>query len=250
MNAEAIWVWGRHPVLEALRAGRVESLLVARSVRNPALEELVALAHRQGLQVRDVPDVELQAMSPGSIMQGVAAYARLPLLADFEDLLQCVGSSSEAPFILLLDQIQDPHNFGALLRSSEAAGVQAVIVPDRRSAPLSGTVAKTSAGALSVLPILRVTNLVRTIDDLKKAGIWIAGLDASAHMSVYDADLTIPLALAIGSEGSGLRRLTSERCDLLLRLPMQGVIQSLNASVAGSIALFERVRQRSRLSRP
>jgi 23S rRNA (guanosine2251-2'-O)-methyltransferase len=147
-------------------------------------------------------------------------------------------------FILVLDQVQDPHNFGALLRTAEAAGVQAAIVPDRRSAPLSGTVAKTSAGALSHLPILEVKNLVRALDDLRQAGIWVIGLDAAAHVSLFETDLAVPLALVIGGEGEGLRRLTREHCDLLLKLPMRGAIESLNASVAGSIALFEGVRQR------
>ena len=247
MTSDGLWMWGKHAVLEALRARRVQTLLLVRGTRASGLEDLIALSREQGIEVRYVPVDELQSISPGTNMQGVAAYASFPLLSSLPELLERIRSTSQPAFILVLDQIQDPHNFGALLRSAEAAGVQAVIVPDRRSAPLSGTVARASAGALSVLPILRVTNLVRTFDDLKRAGIWVAGLDPSAPLTIYDADLTVPLALAIGSEGDGLRRLTRDRCDLLLRLPMYGVIESLNASVAGSIALFERVRQRSKL---
>jgi 23S rRNA (guanosine2251-2'-O)-methyltransferase len=148
----------------------------------------------------------------------------------------------------MLDQVQDPHNFGALLRSAEATAVHAVVVPERRSAPLAGTVAKTSAGALSLLPILEVNNLVRALDALKRSGIWIIGLDAGAGLSLFDVDLNVPLVLVIGGEGEGLRRLTRERCDLLVRLPMRGSIESLNASVAGAVAMFECVRQRSAAS--
>jgi 23S rRNA (guanosine2251-2'-O)-methyltransferase len=245
MKDGRIWIWGRHPVLEALRARRVSSLVVVSGQKHASiLQDIFALAKQQGVPVREAPAIELQAMAPGATMQGVAALVDIPRLETMDDLCAATGRGRGDAFILVLDQVQDPHNFGALLRTAEAAGVQAVIVPNRRSAPLSGTVAKTSAGALSHLPILEVTNLVRALDELKQEGIWIMGLDASAQASVFDSDLTVPLALTIGGEGEGLRRLTREHCDLLLRLPMRGVVESLNASVAGSIAMFEAVRQR------
>lgn len=184
-------------------------------------------------------------MSDGANTQGVAANIRLPRLDDMADLTSLVKGAGGAAFVLVLDQVQDPHNLGALLRTAEAAGVHGVIVPDRRSAPLSGTVAKASAGAVNHVPTLEVKNLARALDELKQAGMWILGLDASAKQTVFESDLTLPIALVIGGEGTGMRRLTREHCDLLLRLPMHGAIASLNASVAGSIAMFETVRQRT-----
>jgi 23S rRNA (guanosine2251-2'-O)-methyltransferase len=246
VKSEDVWIWGRHPVLEALRAGRARSVLVATGRKQAAvLEEIVADARQQGVPLREASPVEVDAVAPGANTQGVAALVETPHLDSMDDLLALTRQREEDAFILILDQVQDPHNFGALLRTAEAAGVQAVVVPDRRSAPLSGTVAKTSAGALSHLPILKVNNLTRALEELKQSGIWAIGLDAAARMSLFEADLAIPLGLVIGGEGEGLRRLTRDHCDLLVRLPMHGSITSLNASVAGSIALYEGVRQRA-----
>ncbi len=245
MKDDRVWIWGRHPVLEALRSRRVSSVMVA-SGRKPAsvLHEIFETAGRHGVSIREVPVMELETIAPGANTQGVMALVDIPRLGTMDDVLAAAIAAPQKAFILVLDQVQDPHNFGALLRTAEAVGVQAVVVPDRRSAPLSGTVAKTSAGAVNHLPILEVKNLVRALEEFKRAGIWVIGLDASAKVTLFDADLTVPIALAIGGEGGGLRRLTRERCDLLLRLPMRGAIESLNASVAGSIAMYEGVRQR------
>jgi 23S rRNA (guanosine2251-2'-O)-methyltransferase len=240
-----VWIWGRHPVLEALRAGRARTLLVAAGRKPaPVLQEIVSVAREQGVPLREASPMEVDAVAPGANTQGVAALVETPHLDRMEDLLALIRERTGHAFVLVLDQVQDPHNLGALLRTAEAAGVHAAIVPDRRSAPLTGTVAKTSAGALSHLPILKVTNLVRALDELKQSGIWVIGLDAAARMSLFEADLSVPLALVIGGEGEGLRRLTRDHCDLLVRVPMHGSIASLNASVAGSIALYEGVRQR------
>jgi 23S rRNA (guanosine2251-2'-O)-methyltransferase len=245
MTEERVWIWGRHPVLEALRSRRVSELLVASGRKPvPILRDILEEARRQGVSIREAPASELEAMAPGANMQGAAALVDMPVLDSVDDLMATATRGTTAPFFLVLDQIQDPHNFGALLRTADAAGVHAVVVPERRSAPLSGTVAKTSAGALSYVPILEVINLVRTLDELKRKGVWVAGLDASSPLTVFEADLTAPLALVIGGEGEGLRRLTRERCDLLLSLPMRGSIESLNASVAGSVAMYEALRQR------
>ncbi len=247
MSGDSIWIWGRHPVLEALRAGRASCVLMA-PARKPApvLVEIESQARRRHIPVRRVDESELEAVAPGATMQGVAALVSIERLESVESLLERSSQASERPFLLVLDQVQDPHNFGALLRSAEATGIQAVVVPERRSAPLAGTVAKTSAGALSLLPILEATNLARALDELKRSGIWLIGLDADAGTELFEADLTVPLALVIGGEGNGLRHLTKGHCDLLVRLPMHGSIESLNASVAGSVAMFECVRQRTR----
>jgi 23S rRNA (guanosine2251-2'-O)-methyltransferase len=249
VTGDAIWIWGRHPVLEAVRAGRATSVLLAVGQRSaPVVEEILSQARLHHVPVREVAVRELDSMSLGATTQGVAASVTIRRIETIEGVLAEAAKSDREAFILILDQIQDPHNFGALLRSAEATGIHAVVVPERRSAPITGTVAKTSAGALSLVPILEVTNLVRTLDELKRAGIWVVGLDVASKVTLFDADLTVPLALVIGSEGDGLRRLTRERCDLLVRLPMHGVISSLNASVAGAITMFECVRQRLAVS--
>jgi 23S rRNA (guanosine2251-2'-O)-methyltransferase len=169
----------------------------------------------------------------------------IPWTSSAMDLLDAADRDG-APFILALDQVQDPHNLGALIRSAVAAGAHGLLFPAHRSAPLSGTVAKVSAGTVFNLPIAQVTNLAQALSDLKGAGLWAVGLDMEARDEVYEVDLTVPLCLVVGSEGEGLRRLTRDRCDLLARLPMPGPAESLNASVAGGIALFEVVRQRRR----
>jgi 23S rRNA (guanosine2251-2'-O)-methyltransferase len=247
MTDGKVWIWGRHPVLEALRTRRASELLVATG-RKPApiVRDVLEEARRQGVSIREARNSEFEGIAPGANTQGVAALVHIPLLESLDDVLATAFHGTLAPFILILDQIQDPHNFGALLRTADATGVHAVVVPDRRSAPLSGTVAKTSAGALSHVPLLEVKNLVQALEQLKRDGVWIAGLDGASPLTVYEADLTVPLALVIGGEGGGLRRLTREHCDLLVSLPMQGSIESLNASVAGSVAMYEAVRQRDR----
>jgi 23S rRNA (guanosine2251-2'-O)-methyltransferase len=179
----------------------------------------------------------------------VAAEIDLPKVNGVGELIRATEHAPGAPFLLALDRVQDPHNLGALLRTAEAAGVAGMIVPQSRSAALTGTVVKTSAGAAARVPVLSVPNLVRTLDEVKRAGVWTAGLDRDADQTVFEADLTVPLLLVVGGEGEGLRRLTRERCDLLLRLPMAGSIASLNASVAGAIAMYEVVRQRLYASR-
>jgi 23S rRNA (guanosine2251-2'-O)-methyltransferase len=184
-------------------------------------------------------------LAPGQNTQGVAAQVARPRVLDLEWALRLVKSAKNAPFLLVLDQIQDPHNLGALFRTADAAGVQAIVVPERRSAPLSGAAIKSSAGAVSHVPYVQVTNLARALDSIRESGLWIVGLDGSAEQTVFQLDLKLPLALVVGREGSGLRRLTRERCDFVARLPMLGRVGSLNASVAGSVAMYEVLRQRT-----
>jgi 23S rRNA (guanosine2251-2'-O)-methyltransferase len=209
------------------------------------LSEIRKLAEQQGLSIRDVSPRELERLVPGHHTQGVAAQIERRHANSLEELLTGAASSGHASFLLFLDQIQDPQNLGSLLRTAEAAGVQGVILPDRGSAPISGVVAKASAGALSHLPVVEVVNLARAIRQVREAGLWVVGLEGSASQPLFTADLSVPLALVVGSEGSGLRRLTRDLCDLLVCLPMLGVIENLNAAVAGSIAMYEVVRQRT-----
>jgi 23S rRNA (guanosine2251-2'-O)-methyltransferase len=246
MPADTLWVWGRHPVLEAIRAGTAHAVLLASGRKpSPVLTEIRAAARVQGIPVREVDPAEINRIAPGQNTQGVAAQIVRRRLTDMRDLLSSLPASSTPLFLLALDQIQDPQNFGALLRTADAAGVQGVIVPEHRSAPVSGAVAKSSAGAVSYIPIVEVTNLARTVDELRASGVWVVGLDGSARQSIYSVDLTEPLALVVGSEGAGLRRLTREHCDVLASLPMIGRVASLNAAIAGSIAMYEVVRQRA-----
>jgi len=248
MTDHTIWIWGRRPVLEAVRAGTARTILLASGRKpSPVLSEIRKLAEQQGLSIRDVSPHELDRLGPGHLMQGVAAQIERRYVNSLEELLTQIAGLGEQPFLLVLDQIQDPQNLGSLLRTAEAAGVQGAIVPNRGGAPISGVVAKASAGALSHLPVLEVVNLARTLRQLHEAGIWVIGLEGSTSQPLFAADLTVALALVVGNEGRGLRRLTRDRCDLLVRLPMLGVIESLNAAVAGSIAMYEAVRQRTQM---
>ena len=243
--SRSIWIWGRHPVLEAIRAGSATRVLVASGRRHaPVLDEIQSAAAEQGVELEEVALQELERLAPGQNTQGVAAQITPRRVEGLSDLLARTLSAARQPFLIALDQIQDPHNLGALLRTADAAGVQGALVPARRSAPLSGVVAKASAGAISYLPVVEVPNLVRALEEVRSAGIWTIGLEAGGGESIFKTDLTVPVTLVIGSEGMGLRRLTREHCDLLVTLPMLGKVESLNASVAGSIAMYETVRQR------
>ncbi|HEX6509997.1 MAG TPA: 23S rRNA (guanosine(2251)-2'-O)-methyltransferase RlmB, partial [Chloroflexota bacterium] len=216
MTSDDVWIWGRHPVLEALRADRVREIRVARgNAPSEILRDIAGEAHKRGVRIQEVDLKELEALAPGGRTQGGSARVMVPRLLDIPDLLKLTSSRPEPPFLLALDQIQDPHNLGALLRTAEAAGVQAVVVPERRSAPLSGTVARVSAGASVHVPVLAVKNFARALDEIREANIWVAGLDSSAERSIYETDFAIPLLLVVGGESSGLRHLTREHCDLL-----------------------------------
>lgn len=243
--SSTVWIWGRHSVLEALRAQTARTVWIAAGRKGSAvLDEIEQLAADQGVALREVAAAQVDQVAPGQNNQGVVASIVERRLSDVHALLGQIRASASSPFLLALDQIQDPHNLGALLRTADAAGVQGVVVPARRSAPVSGVVAKTSAGAVSYLPIVEVTNLVRAIDEVRAAGVWAIGLEMSGAQSLFSVDLNQPVLLVVGGEADGLRRLTRERCDLLVHLPMRGSIESLNASVAGSVAMYEVLRQR------
>lgn len=201
------------------------------------------MARKENIPVQRVDRQRLDKFAPETAHQGVVALAAAREYVEVEDILKAV-QPGEAPLLMLLDEIHDPHNLGAILRTAEAAGVHGVIIPRRRSAPLTQTVARSSAGAVEYVPVARVANLAMTMEDLKKKGLWIAGADAGGRELYWDARLDGPLALVIGGEDKGLGRLVKERCDMLVRFPMYGRINSLNASVAAALFAYEVLRQR------
>lgn len=246
MSEEPIWIWGRHPVLEALRAGTVQEILLARGRREAhVIDDIRSEARAKTVPVREVDPSYLERVAPGQNTQGLAARVVRPHAESVEDLLEIAGSSARPAFILALDQVQDPQNLGALLRTAGAAGVHGVVVPERRSAAVSGVVAKVSAGALNHVPVVTATNLARALNAIREAGIWVVGLDGAGKQALYSVDLREPVALVVGSEESGMRRLTRQHCDFIVNLPILGPIESLNAAAAGSIAMYEVVRQRA-----
>ena len=236
---------GRNAVTEALKSGRgINRLLVANGDREGSITEILALAREKGLIVQNVERSKIEAIAGGLRHQGVLAYVAPVEYAELEDILQKAAEKDEPPFLLLLDELEDPHNLGALLRTADAAGVHGVLIPKRRSCPLSSTVAKTSAGAVEYVPVARIGNIAQTIRKLKEQGMWVVGADMDGECDYDEANLTGPLVLVVGGEGHGIGRLTKENCDFLVRLPMKGRINSLNASVAGSILMYEAMRQR------
>jgi len=241
------YVWGRNPVLETLRSNRqVKRLLLADGQRDaPAVAAILQEAARRHIPIETVPRHRLDQLSQGAVHQGCLAVVEARKYATLEQILDFARQKKEDPFLLILDAIQDVNNLGSLLRSAEAAGVHGVIIPLHEAAEVNATVVKTSAGATEHLLIAQETNLTRTIDFLKKQNIWVIGLVGEAKTSYDKADLTGPLALVVGNEGKGISRLVREHCDLLITLPMRGSVNSLNAAVAGSIALYEALRQRS-----
>jgi 23S rRNA (guanosine2251-2'-O)-methyltransferase len=233
-------IYGINPVLEALRAGRVKELRVGER-GGSRVTEVLALAREHGVHVRRVPVEALERESKRGVHQGVAADIEDARRYSVEDL---VRGAAATPLLVVLDGIEDPHNLGAILRTVDAAGVDGVVRQTRRAAALAGAAAKASAGAVAHVRIAEVVNIARALEALKEAGVWTVGLAAEAG-TPYDAiDFTVPSAIVLGGEGSGLRRLVRERCDFLATIPMRGHVNSLNVSVAAGVTLFEAVRQR------
>jgi len=240
----AITLYGIHPVLEVLkkRPRAVHEILLSRQREEGALKEVLACADASRIQLRRESPQALSRITATEQHQGVAARVEPFPLADLEAALGSGGD--EKKFILVLDSIQDPHNAGALIRSAVCSGVQAVVFPKDRSAPLSGATAKAAAGALEHIPLCRVVNIAATLDRMKDAGIWIAGTSPRSPQSIYAFDFNLDLALVIGSEGKGMRQLVERKCDFRLAVPLRGPLDSLNASAAGAVILFEAMRQR------
>lgn len=237
-------VAGRNAVMEALKGSRsVNKLMIANGSTEGSIKEIIAVAKEKGVNIQYCDRSKLDSIARGIRHQGVLAQVAPVQYAELEDILQVAKDRNEPPFIVLLDELEDPHNLGAILRTADAAGVHGVLIPKHRSCPLSATVAKTSAGAVEHVPVARVGNLVQTIKKLKQEGLWVAAADMDGK-DYYDTDLTGPLLLIIGSEGQGVGRLVKEQCDFVVRIPMVGRINSLNASVAGSILMYEAMKQR------
>ena len=234
-------IYGINPVLEALRAGRVKELHVGDRA-DDRLKQVVALAAERGVRVRRVPADTLDRESRRGVHQGVVADVEKNADYTIEEI---VREASGAPLLVVLDGIEDPHNLGAILRTADAAGADGVVVQSRRSAARGGVAAKASAGAVAHVKIAEVVNIARAVEELKDLGVWTVGLAGEATASYDEVDYTLPAAIVLGAEGTGLRRLVRERCDRLASIPMRGHVSSLNVSVAAGIVLFEAVRQRS-----
>ena len=242
-DAERLLV-GRNPIREALRAGRpVEKLLVASGDLSGAAHEIIRLARDAGAVVQQVERSRLDAIAPAH--QGMLAYVAAVPYVGIGDMLAAAREKGEDPFIIVLDGITDPHNLGAIIRTAECAGAHGVVIPQRRAAGLTPAAAKAAAGALNYMPVARVANLNRAIDELKEAGVWVLGAAMSGE-DAFSADLGGPVALVIGAEGDGISRLTLEKCDRVVSLPMRGHIDSLNASVAAGILMYGIARARAK----
>ena len=236
---------GRNAVIEALRAGTaIDKIYLQKGETDKTLGHIASKARSAGAVVVEADRRKLDAMSRTHAHQGVIALSAVREYATVEDILQTAEARGEAPLLVVCDELSDPHNLGAVIRTAECAGAHGVIIPKRRSAGLTAVGAKTSAGAVAHVPVARVPNLPALLDDLKKRGIWVFGTAADGPTALYDADLKGPAAIVIGSEGSGMGRLVAERCDFLVSIPMRGKLNSLNASAAAAILLYEAVRQR------
>jgi 23S rRNA (guanosine2251-2'-O)-methyltransferase len=235
-----VLIYGLNPALEALRAGRVTQLRVSDRA-DARVAEVLRLAEERGVEVRRVPGADLDRATRGAAHQGIVAEVADGRPMSVEDL---VMTAKSVPLIVVLDGIEDPQNVGAILRTVDAAGADGVVRQSRHAAPLGGATAKASAGAVAHVKVADVVNIARAIDTLKDAGIWTVGLVGDAPKAYHDIDFTLPTAVVVGAEGSGLRRLVRERCDWLVSIPMRGHVQSLNVSVATGVALYEAIRQR------
>jgi 23S rRNA (guanosine2251-2'-O)-methyltransferase len=236
---------GRNAVIEALRSGAaIDKIYLAKGETDRALGHIASTARAAGVVVVEADRRKLDAMSRTHAHQGVIALAAVREYATVESILQAAADRGEPPLLVICDEISDPHNLGAIIRSAECAGAHGVVIPKRRSAGLTAVVAKTSAGAVAHVPVARVPNIPSLLQDLKKQGVWVFGTAADGTTDLYHADLKGPAAIVIGSEGEGMTRLAAENCDFLVRIPMRGKLSSLNASASAAILLYEAVRQR------
>ena len=243
-------VEGKNAVMEALKAGRpLDKLYIVRGEQDKTIRFIVQKAKAAGAVVSEVDRRKLDAMSVTHAHQGVIVVAAVREYATVEDILALARDRGEAPLIVVCDEISDPHNLGAVIRTAECAGAHGVVIPKHRSAGITAVVEKTSAGAVEHLPVARVGNLAAALQQLKEAGVWVFGTAADGDRSLWEADFLGPAAIVIGSEGSGMSRLTRESCDFLLSIPLRGQVSSLNASAAAAVVLYEAVRQKSAGSR-
>ncbi len=246
-NKQTNIICGRNPVLEAVRSGReIDRLLVAHGVSGGSVAAIIAKCSARGILIKEVSPQKLDYYCGGANHQGVAIMFASQEYSTVEDILETAKERDELPFIIICDEIEDPHNLGAIIRTAEASGVHGIIIPKRRSASLNATVAKTAAGALEYMKVARVTNISNTIDELKEKGIWVFGADMDGQ-SYTSLNYDMPCAIVIGNEGKGIGTLVAKKCDGIISLPMNGKINSLNASVAAGILMYEVVRKRDLL---
>jgi 23S rRNA (guanosine2251-2'-O)-methyltransferase len=239
---------GIHAVKEALEARRpIDRIAIAKGRQDTRVEEIVQLARKQGVPVRFEDRGQIDRLANSKDHQGVVALAAARAAASLEDILANANANGheQLGLIVLLDGVEDPHNLGAIVRTALAAGAHGVVIPERRAAGLTDTVARASAGALAHLPVAKVTNLVRAMEELKEAGYWLVGLDEQGEKNYTEVDYTSPVGIVLGSEGQGLHELTRKRCDFVVSLPTTGPVKSLNVSVAAGVVLFEAIRQRN-----
>ncbi|KAB3533606.1 23S rRNA (guanosine(2251)-2'-O)-methyltransferase RlmB [Alkaliphilus pronyensis] len=237
---------GRNPIIEAIKAGReIDKLFIAKGAEEGSIKKLVAMAKDKKIPLQYVERPKLNQLAGGDTHQGVVAQVAAYEYSHLEAIIQAAKEGDRQPFLLILDEIMDPHNLGSIMRTADAVGVDGIIIPKRRSVGLTAVVAKTSAGAIEYVPVAKVSNIAQTIDKLKNEGIWVAGADMDGEKHHYQQDLKGPIALVIGSEGKGISRLIKEKCDYLVKVPMMGKIASLNASVAAGVLMYEVFRQRA-----
>jgi 23S rRNA (guanosine2251-2'-O)-methyltransferase len=237
---------GRNSVLEALKSGRsINKIVVSKGEREGSIKQILSLARENKVIVQELERTNLDKMSSTHAHQGVIAFVAIKEYVEVEDILKIAEDKGEQPFIIILDEITDPYNLGSILRTADAVGAHGVIIPRRRAVGLTTAVSKASAGAIEYVPVARVTNISQTIEDLKKKNIWVVGTDSTGEKPYYEGDLKGPIALVIGSEGEGMGQLIAKSCDFIINIPMKGNITSLNAAVAGSVVMYEILKQRS-----
>lgn len=236
---------GRNPILEALKSGRVvEKVLVQDGENVGSIKKIIGICKDKRIPIVKVPKSKLDSISETKSHQGVIAYVSSYEYKSIEDMFDLANKRNENPFILILDEIEDPHNLGSIMRTAECAGAHGIIIPKRRSVGLTSVVAKTSAGAIEYIPVAKVSNISMAIEELKQKGLWIYGADMNGKEYYFDTDMKGPIGLVIGAEGKGISRLVREKCDFLVRIPLKGKVTSLNASVAASIIMYEILKQR------
>lgn len=247
MSQQHYYVIGKNAVIETLKSDRkLYKLWMAENTVKGQAQQVIELAKKQGITIQYVPRKKLDQMVTGQ-HQGVVAQVAAYEYAELDDLYKAAEEKNEQPFFLILDELEDPHNLGSIMRTADAVGAHGIVIPKRRAVGLTTTVAKASTGAIEHIPVARVTNLARTLEEMKERGIWVVGTDASAREDYRNMDGNMPLALVIGSEGKGMGRLVKEKCDFLIKLPMAGKVTSLNASVAAGLLMYEVYRKRNPL---
>jgi 23S rRNA (guanosine2251-2'-O)-methyltransferase len=240
-------ITGRKTVLDALKANTpIDKLLVAQNSHGEVVDEILRLARQKNIPFKITPADQIAKTAQTANTQGILAFVGTKEFSDISQLFDVAKEKKEQPFFLIFDEIEDVHNLGALIRSAVCTGAHGGIIPKHHNAPVNDTVIKTSAGASMQFPMARVTNIAQTIDELKENGVWIVGTEMTAQKNFTEVDYTVPVALVIGNEGKGMRRLVKDKCDFLVRIPMKGGFESLNASVAGAIVMYEVLRKRSK----